>query len=408
MHIHAKNNDVCDKSRTPANAQQCAVLFPQKNSNIKNQIADANDSEILKYMDALVIEHLKISTSNQHGIDRSLKQALETVEKNLKEIFQKDPKYREIYKLKFTEKSKEYSQNSKNKDKEKRKEDKEKREIIEASLDPINQAKQKIIFHQIKPGKFMMGEIRLAVEVMIDEPFSMMSTQFTQMMWARLQIAMGETDLNKINPSYNKTNIMKLNPSKYKTGNAPRVIKIENFDVEMKPDHPVEQVSWDDVTEFIIKLNDLSKSNETKIQNLLINLIPDHQKNDVYDLPTDKQWEFVMRDRGNANKKFFDIPDESKLSKFAWYYENSGNETNAVAQLLPRMIDTGYGIRKPFYDMEGNVWEWNKNLYDSSARVIRGGGFGGGANNLRSGIRVGGSSYLRSDAVGFRLARTNR
>ena len=386
MHIHAKNNDVCDKSRTPANAQQCAVLFPQKNSNIKNQIADANDSEILKYMDALVIEHLKISTSNQHGIDRSLKQALETVEKTLKQIFEKDPRYREIYKLKMTEKSKEYNNTTKSKDKEKRK-------IIEDSLDPVNLAKQKIIFHQIKPGKFMMGEIGNQTEKTIDQPFSMMSTQFTQMMWARLKIAMGETDLNKINPS------------KHKTGTDSIKVDIEGVDVDMKPDHPVEQVSWNDISEFITKLNDLSKLDDPKTQNVLKKLIPDHQKNDDYDFPTSEQWEFVMRNLGNANNKFFDKANDSELSKYAWYDKNSDNETHAVAQLLPRIIDG-----KPFYDMEGNVWEWNKSSHYSSAsdRVYRGGGFYNFAYQLHSGYRSGNPPDYRNGVLGFRLVRTNR
>ncbi len=394
-----KNNDVCGDVRTPANAEQCAILFPQKNLNTKNPIAEATDAEILKHMDALVIEHLKISTSNQHGIDHSLKQSLETVEKTLKQIFEKDPKYREIYKLKFSEKSKDYNKNSKSKDKEKRKEDEVKRKIIEDSLDPVSLAKQQMIFHQMKPGKFMMGEIGSQVKTTIDKPFSMMSTQFTQMMWARLQIAMGETDLNKISPSYNMA------------GPKSETIKIEQFDILMNPDHPVEQVSWDDVSAFIKKLNDLSNSNRSKIQNLLKKIIPGHQKGDAYDLPTKEQWVFVMRDRGNANNRFFDKPDESEIAKYAWYAENSENKTHAVAQLQPRMIDNGYGIRQPFYDLEGNVWEWTKDFDDRySVAGNCGASFRDTVIFLDSGghHNFGNSHDKSDDNLGFRLVRTNR
>ena len=239
----------------------------------------------------------------------------------------------------------------------------------------------------------MMGEIDQQVETTIDQPFSMMSTQFTQMMWARLKIAMGEADLNKINPSKNKT------------GTDSIKIDIEGIDVEMKPDHPVEKVTLNDVSEFITKLNDLSKLDDPKTQNLLKKLIPDHQKNDTYDLPTSEQWEFVMRDRGHANNKFFDKSDDSEISKYAWYGNNSENQTHEVAQLLPRMIDG-----KPIYDMEGNVWEWNKSLCDSSGtdRVYRGGGFSSNAYHLQSGYSSGFSPDFHADGLGFRLVRTNR
>lgn len=122
-----------------------------------------------------------------------------------------------------------------------------------------------------------------------------------------------------------------------------------------------------------------------------------------------------MRDRGNANKKHFDRDDEADVPNHAWFSVNSGNQTHAVATLQPRMIDG-----KPFYDLEGNVWEWNKDWYDGtlkggqdpqgaatrSFRVIRGGSWVSDARGLRSGYRRNYDPGGRNNLVGFRLVRT--
>jgi formylglycine-generating enzyme len=276
----------------------------------------------------------------------------------------------------------------------------ERRRIEIESLDPKNRA-QKMIFHDLTPGKFKMGEDQVKTE--ITKPFAMMQTQVTQMMWSRIKVAMGEKDPDKINPS------------KFKTGTDSITVKIEGIDVQMKPDHPVEQVTWKDVQEFLVGLNKLSNSGDAKDQVLLGMLIPEHKKGDVYDLPTEAQWEFVMRDRGNLNKKHFDRDDAAELPNYAWYDVNSGHQTHAIATKKPRMIDG-----KPIFDMEGNVWEWNKDLYgmhlkggsdpqgsaNGSYRVIRGGGWGADAQSLRSGLRFDYGPANRKNFVGFRLVRT--
>ncbi len=294
----------------------------------------------------------------------------------------------------------ESSKNVKVEDKKKE----EQKKVVKEALDPVNLAK-KMTFHEITPGKFMMGEIGSQVSTEITKPFEMMATQVTQMMWARLKIAMGEKDLDKINPS------------NFKTGTDGTTVNIEGIDVQMKADHPVEQVSWDDVKGYIDGLNRLSSSGDAKTQELLEKLIPGHKKGDVYDLPTEAQWEFVMRNRGHANKTHFDRDDESDVPNHAWFSGNSGNQTHAVATLQPRMIDG-----KPFYDLEGNVWEWNKDWYDGtlkggkdpqgpttpgSDRVRRGGSWFNNARCLRSGNRGSRGPGNRNHFVGFRLVRTS-
>ncbi|OFZ29028.1 MAG: hypothetical protein A2622_13120 [Bdellovibrionales bacterium RIFCSPHIGHO2_01_FULL_40_29] len=288
------------------------------------------------------------------------------------------------------------------KQEEKKKE--EQKKVVKEALDPVNFAK-KMTFHEIKPGKFMMGEIGSQVSTEITKPFEMMATQVTQMMWARLKIAMGEKDLNKINPS------------NFKTGTDSTTVHIEGIDVQMKADHPVEQVSWEDVKGYIEGLNRLSSTGDMKTQDLLEKLISGHKKGDIYDFPSVAQWEFVMRDRGNANKKHFDRDDEVDVPNHAWFSGNAGSQTHAVATLQPRVIDG-----KPFYDLEGNVWEWNKDSWDGSSklpggndplgisgshRVVRGGSWSYIAELSRSGFRGNLGPSFRDGDVGFRLVRTS-
>jgi len=133
---------------------------------------------------------------------------------------------------------------------------------------------------------------------------------------------------------------------------------------------PVEQVSWNDCKEFIAKLNA-------------------HQKDHVYRLPTEKEWEFACGE------------DPENLSDHAWFYENSKRKTHFVKQKKPNE----FGL----YDMLGNVWEWCEDLYypdSGSYRVLRGGGWRSDALLCRSAQRGSLGPEFRYFGVGFRLVRT--
>ena len=142
-------------------------------------------------------------------------------------------------------------------------------------------------------------------------------------------------------------------------GNNPSYFKGDN--------HPVETVSWEDCQEFIKKLNN-------------------RQKKFVYRLPTEKEWGMCASSCDNQN-----------IDKIAWSYEDSNNSTQEVKAKLPNKLG--------FYDMLGNVWEWCADA-DGSYRVIRGGGWGSNARNLRAGNRNYWRPSNRNGGVGFRLVRT--
>lgn len=155
---------------------------------------------------------------------------------------------------------------------------------------------------------------------------------------------------------------------------------------------PVENVSWNDVQNFIIKLNNRTGKR--------------------YRLPKEAEWEYAARS-GGKSENWPGTSSESSLENYAWYHVSSASKTHPVGQKQPN----GLGL----YDMCGNVWEWchdwyDNNYYGSSDRdnpagpssgshhVIRGGGWFNSAANARAAFR---GRFLRDNRyynLGFRLA----
>jgi formylglycine-generating enzyme required for sulfatase activity len=176
-------------------------------------------------------------------------------------------------------------------------------------------------------------------------------------------------------------------------GNNPSFFKGE--------DRPVESISWVEAQVFLQKLNSLEKANETAC---------------LYRLPTEAEWEYAAR-AGTATSYFFG-DDESKLTEFAWFLENSGLETHPV------------GLKKPnpwgLIDIYGNVGEWVQDEYhicykgapiDGRAwenpfpcvsvpvRIRRGGGWNGNAGCCRSAERLFAAQDRRLNSLGLRVVR---
>ena len=154
---------------------------------------------------------------------------------------------------------------------------------------------------------------------------------------------------------------------------------------------PVEKVSWDDVQEFIQKLN--------------------AQTGKKFRLPTEAEWEYAAR--GGNQSKGYKYSGSNSISEVAWYDGNSGDKTHPVGQKTPNEL----GI----YDMSGNVWEWCQDWYSSSAyssssqtnptgpssgsyRVLRGGSWGSNAGRCRVSNRSFTFPDYRDSYYGFRLA----
>jgi formylglycine-generating enzyme required for sulfatase activity len=149
-------------------------------------------------------------------------------------------------------------------------------------------------------------------------------------------------------------------------------------------ERPVEQVSWNDVQEFLRRLNAKLTAK--------------------YRLPTEEEWEFAAR--GGLESKGYRYSGSENPNDVAWYENNSGNTPHAVGSLKPNEL----GI----YDMSGNIWEWCSDFKKAypcdpmgktfESRVLRGGTFANSADCVRTRDRNGRNPQMRLSTLGFRLA----
>jgi formylglycine-generating enzyme required for sulfatase activity len=227
-------------------------------------------------------------------------------------------------------------------------------------------------FVLIPAGSFMMGTDRVAEEefdnetpqhkVNISKPFYLGKYEVTQRQW---------------------TAVMDGNPSHFRGGSK-----------------PVEHVSWDDVQEFVLRLNQKEG----------------HKR---YRLPTEAEWEYAARAGTTSTWSFGE--DASQLGQYAWCNGNSGDKTHPVGQKQPNP----WGL----YDIYGSVYEWVQDWYGEQyysgspssdprgpssglGRVLRGGDWGSwdgdwlwgyAVSHCRSAFRGGCWPGRRSARFGFRL-----
>ncbi len=226
-------------------------------------------------------------------------------------------------------------------------------------------------FVRIPAGTFQMGsstgddDERPVHAVRISKAFELGTYEVTQAQWQQ---------------------VMGSNPSRFKGDNL-----------------PVESVSWDDVQQFITRLNA-------------------REPGAGYRLPTEAEWEYAARAGSSAAYSFGD--NVQQLGIYAWYGENAGGTTHPVGQKQPN----AWGL----YDLHGNVWEWVQDIYDSAAykqraaagaaavdpavgaagaaaagaqRVIRGGSWRHGTGGCRAADRNNADPGYRGGNLGFRLLR---
>lgn len=159
---------------------------------------------------------------------------------------------------------------------------------------------------------------------------------------------------------------------------------------------PVESVSWEDIQDFIQRLN--AKEGAS-----------------LYRLPTEAEWEYAARAGTTTRWSFGD--DAGQLGRYAWYEENAGKQTHPVGQKSPN----AWGL----FDMYGNVSEWVQDWYAAeyarhpvgttaldpggpvgdADRVIRGCGWSGAGRLCRSASRRHYVPSTRYPDLGFRLVR---
>jgi formylglycine-generating enzyme required for sulfatase activity len=189
--------------------------------------------------------------------------------------------------------------------------------------------------------------------------------------------------------------VMGSNPSWFSRRGAGKD-KVKGISDKNLAQFPVEQVSFEDVQQFLAKMN-----------------AREDYSGWVYRLPTEAEWEYSSR--GGASTKeecsyhfYLEQPSNDLSSMQANFNGNYPEGRGAKGPYLERT--TKVGSYKPnrlgLYDMHGNVWEWCEDLYEGGpARVIRGGSWSKLGCNCQAALRSGGEPALRSSALGFRLAR---
>ena len=242
-----------------------------------------------------------------------------------------------------------------------RRESRDSMEWATAGAKRIREPRTGIEFVLVESGRFQMGsnhgdsDEQPVHPVTIGQPFYLAKTEVTQNQWEAL---------------------MGNNPSHFKG-----------------PNHPVQQVSWDDCQEFLKKLNEKKP------------------KGWRFTLPSEAQWEYACR--AGTKGKYSLGDDEKQLGQYAWCAVNADLGTHDVATRSANP----WGL----CDRHGNVWEWCEDTYqksydraprDGSAwvvrgtgdRVIRGGSWDDTAGSCRSANRNGGLASNGSYYAGFRPA----
>jgi formylglycine-generating enzyme required for sulfatase activity len=157
---------------------------------------------------------------------------------------------------------------------------------------------------------------------------------------------------------------------------------------------PVEQVSWNDIQEFLQKLNAMSKGIR-------------------YRLPTEAEWEYAAR--GGARSGNYQYAGSNNLTAVAQCDGNAEDKTHPLKGLSPNELG--------LYDMSGNVLEWCADWFDDypegpiknptgppggSYRVLRGGSWGNSAGYCRVSRRDFSDPGYRGSDGGFRVAASSQ
>ena len=113
--------------------------------------------------------------------------------------------------------------------------------------------------------------------------------------------------------------------------------------VESGSSYPATYISWEDVQEFIARLNEEAGER-------------------WYRLPTEAEWEYACR--AGTQTRWSSGNDLSDLADYGWYNSASYGRYNANTAAYPQMVSLKHANPWGLHDMHGNVAEWVQDWYD--------------------------------------------
>ena len=158
---------------------------------------------------------------------------------------------------------------------------------------------------------------------------------------------------------------------------------------------PVINVSWEDAVAYTEWLSS--------------------QTGERYRLPTEAEWEYAARAGSTTKYSWGNEIGRNRANCDVCGSQWDGEKTAPVGSFSPNP----FGL----HDMHGNLWEWVQDCWNDSyegaptdgsawtsgdceTRVLRGGSWDSGPVYLRAANRDGDSTGVRSNFIGFRVART--
>ena len=175
-------------------------------------------------------------------------------------------------------------------------------------------------------------------------------------------------------------------------------------------DHPVVCVSWQDAQAYVRWLREVT--------------------GEAYRLPTEAEWEYAARagttrawpwdDTRSMQCGHANGADRTARRRYPGWTVAACSDDAVWTAPAGSYVANGFGL----HDMAGNVWEWVADCWhasyqgapvdgsawesggDCGERVLRGGSWYNRPQHLRATVRAGDSAGLRSDGLGFRVARS--
>ena len=118
-------------------------------------------------------------------------------------------------------------------------------------------------------------------------------------------------------------------------------------DFKGHPDHPAENLTWDDAMMFCAWLNETRRA-----------ALPEGY---VATLPTEAEWEYACR--AGTDTEYSTGDGAAALDAAGWFDGNSDGTTRPMGKKAPNL----FGL----HDTHGNVWEWCWDVWDADAYKAR-------------------------------------